>query len=258
MSIDSERPEADDDAGSGLLDALVAGERASTSMQPSTSAQRQTWQRVVTSVSVGGPPPLEPSSIAGPTAVLWAPWIKIIVGVLLVGVVGFVAVDRDPDPPAPAARARAHRSAQAPQPPSVPTLQPPLAHPHPPAAPLPPAAGGTPPSPTPREVSPSKTVRPSSPQPDDPTASDLAEETRLLARARARLRADAPGDALAALAEHARRFPQGQLTEDRMVLRAQALCESGATAAGRKQASALRAAFPSSSHLARVDRRCRS
>ena len=41
--------------------------------------------------------------------------------------------------------------------------------------------------------------------------------------------------ATAPLTEHARRFTQGQQTEDRMVLRAQALCKSGDTKVGRKR-----------------------
>lgn len=77
---------------------------------------------------------------------------------------------------------------------------------------------------------------------------------RLLGRVRARLRSGSASDALAPLTEHARRFPQGQQTEDRMVLRAQALCKSGDTTVGRKEAAALRKAFPKSSYLPRVDR----
>ncbi|MEM6293844.1 MAG: hypothetical protein AAGA54_21390, partial [Myxococcota bacterium] len=90
-----------------------------------------------------------------------------------------------------------------------------------------------------------------------PPTSDLAEETRLLAQARARLHAGSPKNALAPLSEHQARFPDGQLTEDRMVLRARALCESGDRGSGRKAAAALRKAFPSSSHLPRVDRTCK-
>ena len=41
-----------------------------------------------------------------------------------------------------------------------------------------------------------------------------------------------------------------------MVLQAQALCESGQAEAGREQASALREAYPGSSHLPRIDRVC--
>jgi hypothetical protein len=88
-------------------------------------------------------------------------------------------------------------------------------------------------------------------------ASALAEEARLVAAARRALGSGAHGEALARLAEHARRFPSGQLTEDRLALRARVHCARGDFEQGRRAAVELRRAFPRSSQHARIDRDCK-
>lgn len=246
----------------GFLDALVDAERAS--MQPDadvqTAAQNATWERVVGTVAMGAPPPVEPTSVAAPTAATATPWLKIVLGVLLGGAVAAIGYSVTAEPessstptvavgsggagdvaPAPPVVAPALADPPAERPATVaePTVTPPLERP--PASVQQPARKA--------RAAPTKATA--------PPASDLAEETRLLARARARLRAGSPNDALAPLSEHETRFPSGQLTEDRMVLRAQALCEAGDRPSGRKAATALRKAFPASSHLPRVDRTCK-
>lgn len=249
MSTESHRsnePQGD------LLDALVSAERAS--MNPSEDAQAHTWERVVGTVAMGAPPPVEPTSVATPATA--APWLKVVLGVLLGGAVAAIgySVTADSEPAADPAPVSSTRSEDPPPRP------PPRVAPAAPAAPTaeaaPEASTGEPPAAAAPPLPPRK-ARAGAGRTSDPPASDLAEETRLLARARARLRAGSPKDALAALSEHASRFPEGQLTEDRMVLRAQALCESGEKAAGRTAAASLRKAFPGSSHLPRVDRACR-
>lgn len=250
MTIDSQSSKRDVNQGS-LLDALVDAERAS--MKPPEGAQDQTWERVVGTVGMGAPPLVEPTSVAAPTAATAAPWLKIIVGVLLGGAVAAIgySVTSDPEPEPVAKPTAAVRSDAAPEPP-----------PPPPAGAAPPVEAASPITEPPDDTPPTAVQRPAkkarntSAKATDPPSSDLAEETRLLARARARLRAGSPKDALAPLSEHAKRFPKGQLTEDRMVLRAQALCEAGEQTSGRKAAEALRKAFPASSHLPRVDRTC--
>lgn len=246
-------PMVGDEPGAGLLDALVAAER--DSMDPPAEGERQTWERVVASVAVGGTPPVQPSSISGPASTVTSLWIKIVLGVVIGGVVAAAGyrLSAEPEPVATTV-ARSNGAApqqQQAQPPSTPSVAP-RAQPHPPAQPAavvppqPPTQSPQPPPSKPTRVVP----------PDTPPTSDLTEETRLLARARALVRAGSPGDALAPLREHARRFPEGQLTEDRLVLQAQALCESGDNKAGLKKATALRKAFPGSSHLPRVSRIC--
>ena len=246
-----------DEGPDALLDALVRGERAA--MKPPEGAQGQTWERVAATVAIGGPPPLEPASITGAGSAAAAPWTKIVLGLLLgVAVVGGYRLATTPDDPEPRVGMQTRAADDTPEPSLVPAAQP-RAEP-PPSAPAfepepePEADTETEPEPVRREVAKAK----ASPSVREAPTSDLAEETRLLARARRRLGAASPRDALAPLREHARRFPNGQLTEDRMVLQAQALCESGQADAGRKQAAALRKAFPSSSHLPRVDRACAS
>lgn len=244
-----------DAAGASLLDALVEAERAS--MEPPAQGEQQTWERVVASVAVGGAPAVPPSSISGPASAAASTWIKVVLGVVLGGVAlaaGYVlstepnpepvssavaASDADPPPPQSPAPHNAEALRAQPPPPGQPALPEPV-HPSAPAV----------------HTSPPKAARAAAPQPGAAATSNLTQETRLLARARARLRAGSPADALPPLAEHARRFPDGQLTEDRLVLQAQALCESGDVEAGSKQASALRKAFPRSSHLPRVNRAC--
>lgn len=249
-----------DEGGGALLAALVEAERAS--MTPPDGPKGETWKRVVGSVAVGTPPPVEPSSILGPASSAATPWLKIVLGVVLSGMVGAGAVVgyRSTTQSQPTVQARSDIDSSAPS-----STPPPKPAPPPraesPAPSEPPAAVAEPdprpPSEQPRaEVSAPK-ARAAPSEPDDPPASDLAEETRLLGRARAHLRVGSPSKALAPLAEHARRFPQGQLSEDRMALRAQALCESGDMKAGRAAAAALRKAFSASSHLPRIDRACR-
>lgn len=245
MTVDSEHD--------GLLEALVDAERAT--MKPPEGAREETWERVVGTVALGAPPPLEPTSVATPTAA--APWLKIMLGVLLGGAVAAIGyrITAEPDPEPIAATTPLESNAAPDVDPTAPTSAPAVTA-------LPPTPTATPnEGPAVVQQSAAKRARPATPKAADPPTtetptSDLAEETRLLARARARLRAGSPKGALPSLIEHAERFPNGQLTEDRMVLRAQSLCESGDLKAGRKAAAALRKAFPASSHLPRVERTC--
>jgi hypothetical protein len=86
--------------------------------------------------------------------------------------------------------------------------------------------------------------------------STLAEENRLLARARAALLDADPGQALARLDEHARRFPDGVLSEERQALRAVALCEAGRDADGHAAAKAFLREHPQAALAERVRGAC--
>jgi len=77
-------------------------------------------------------------------------------------------------------------------------------------------------------------------------ADGLAEETRLLRRARASVAAGDPSHALTTLAEHAERFPRGALREARMALEVEALCGAGRTDDAERASQRLRRAFPRS------------
>lgn len=85
-----------------------------------------------------------------------------------------------------------------------------------------------------------------------PSAAALSEEARLLKRAGSSIGAD-PGAALAAIAEHQRRFPSGALTHEREVLAIRALLALGKRGEAEKRLARFARAFPSSPHVARFE-----
>ena len=80
-----------------------------------------------------------------------------------------------------------------------------------------------------------------------------AAEIGMLETARAAIERGAFAPALAALGEHARRFPTGHLAEEREALRIRALTGLGRRTEARRAAEAFRARFPHSFLLPRVD-----
>jgi len=92
-----------------------------------------------------------------------------------------------------------------------------------------------------------------------PTAASptsLAEETRLLDRARLAVVENRPKDALSLLRDAQSRFPQGVLRQERAVLRVVALCDAGALSDGRKAAAAFLRTHPQSALRSRVHSAC--
>ncbi|MBX3216391.1 MAG: hypothetical protein KF850_30410, partial [Labilithrix sp.] len=77
-------------------------------------------------------------------------------------------------------------------------------------------------------------------------------EVRLLERAQDALRAR-PAEALALADEHARRFPQGMLAQEREVIAIEALVKTGRASEANARASRFKARFPGSSHARRID-----
>lgn len=94
------------------------------------------------------------------------------------------------------------------------------------------------------------------PEPTPTPGSTLAEENRLLAQARASLIDERPEQALTQLLDHARRFPDGVLAEERQALRAVALCEAGRDAEGHAAASSFLREHPQAALAQRVRRAC--
>lgn len=84
----------------------------------------------------------------------------------------------------------------------------------------------------------------------------LAEETALIRRAEASLRAGNPAGALDVLKEHALEFPSGALTTERKALRAIALCLRGNRIQGRGEAALLRHHAASKPYRERIRRAC--
>jgi hypothetical protein len=78
------------------------------------------------------------------------------------------------------------------------------------------------------------------------------EEMRLLERARAAAAREDYAAAIAPLDEHARRFPEGWLAEEREALRVEALAGLGRTSEARRAASTFEARFPRSPLLPAV------
>jgi hypothetical protein len=85
-----------------------------------------------------------------------------------------------------------------------------------------------------------------------PTADTLAEEVALVRAAQRSLRDGSPKEALASLATHASRFPNGVLREERMTLQALSFCALGDLPKARGVRAELERLSPSSSHLQRL------
>lgn len=85
---------------------------------------------------------------------------------------------------------------------------------------------------------------------------ELRAEMALIREARQALRAARPEGALEVLDAHARAFPEGQMREDREVLRIEALCAAGKAPQARAEAQLFLRAFPGSAHAQRVRSIC--
>jgi len=92
----------------------------------------------------------------------------------------------------------------------------------------------------------------------EPPAPDtaLAEELAIVRRVHAALDRDDADAALAAIAEHERRFPAGQLVEERKSLRVLALCRAGKGPQARAEAQAFLREHAGSAHADRVRSAC--
>lgn len=111
----------------------------------------------------------------------------------------------------------------------------------------------------PRGRSRATTRRTQSPPAEPPPAStvdELRAELVLIAKARQALRAEDPRRALEVLDAHARAFPQGQMREDRLVLRIEALCAAGKAPQASAEARLFLRGYPGSAHAQRVRDAC--
>lgn len=88
-------------------------------------------------------------------------------------------------------------------------------------------------------------------------SSMLAAELAVLKGAERALDENEPNKALALLNRHEVTYGDGQLREDRMALRIQALCALGKTAQGRGEATLFEREFPTSNHLKKVRNACK-
>jgi hypothetical protein len=205
--------------------------RAEPTPAPPPDAQARVLERLVVGIpamtpSVGGHAPVTHASVLGAKAMS-----AIAAAFVAGGVVGGVAVT--------ALR------------PSTPAQ---IVYVDPPAPPLP---SSTPPAPSATSAvvvatpTPSPTAEPHA-APSSIVTDGLTAERDLIEAARTRLtNGDAPG-ALAQLQDHARRYPHGQLAEEREALAVEALVQTGRYDAARARASQLRARWPNSVFLPAV------
>lgn len=84
----------------------------------------------------------------------------------------------------------------------------------------------------------------------------LAEEARLLKQAQRALRDGQAGAAIAALTEHQRRFPRGQLSLERSAARIQALCGLGRKQQAEREAEVFLQQHPGSGLATQVRASC--
>lgn len=175
---------------------------------------------------------------APPPARPLARWLALAGGLALLALVAWLA-RRPPAPVAP--------------PPAAPVLTAPVAAPVPVAAPTP--APVVAPTPAPVALPSPAVVAPARPRPQ-PAPDTLAEELRLLNAARRALAARQLDDAARPLAEHARRFPRGQLAEEREATAALVTCARGDRDASARAAERFLRAHPRSPQAPRVRRAC--
>lgn len=93
-------------------------------------------------------------------------------------------------------------------------------------------------------------------RPAPSTEDTVLEEARLIAHANEAIDQHDGRAALALLVEHAHRFPEGQLREERYATRIRALCEMGDVARARSEAASFLNVFPASTHADRIRASC--
>ncbi len=87
-------------------------------------------------------------------------------------------------------------------------------------------------------------------------ANNLSAETELLAKVRERLRAGRATESLALLAEHARRFPNGALSEEAAASHVLALCAAGRISEADAEKARFHSSYPRSPLGPRIERAC--
>jgi hypothetical protein len=99
-------------------------------------------------------------------------------------------------------------------------------------------------------------ARPTSAPRTSRSTQDLEGEARLLEQADADLRRGDANAALARLADHAAKYPDGALREEREGVRVVALCRAGRAAEGKAAAERFFARAPRSTLAARIRAAC--
>jgi hypothetical protein len=90
------------------------------------------------------------------------------------------------------------------------------------------------------------------------SADSLAKEVTMLSQASADLHAGRPAAALTVLDEHRRKFPHGELVQERTSARIQAMCALGWMKDAQAELARFARTSPNSPHLARARKACGS
>lgn len=98
-----------------------------------------------------------------------------------------------------------------------------------------------------------RTAKPAAPEPAAPSAADVLDEARLVARARASLTTD-PQRSLSLAEQAEEQFPQGQLVEERRAIAIRALVALGRHDEARRRADVFLAKFSKGAHAQSVRR----
>lgn len=228
---------------------LVADAKRSTAATPATARR----VAAVLAIRLGSPAQVTATTaVAAASAWLGAKGIGVLAA-LAIGITATVVTRRATAPSTTPALAAVATPAPSPTPATIEDA-PPL-----PAELAPVGVVGAPVrSPAPGAASPTTPPRASPPStaPTDVLAAALAAEVEQISAVKAAIDRDDPEAALALLAEHVRRFPDGQLASEREGYRAIALCRAGRRAAGRGEARVFVGRHPRSPLVARVSVDC--
>ncbi len=221
------------------LDALLRSERTAL---PAAAALERVWSRVAS----GGVPSAGGGGGAGPAGATSAGWVGshavgVAIATFVVGGAAGAGLHAALQPPPAERIVYVERAAQ-----PTPTMQPVPASPVAPAIPLvePSSLPVAPVAPGAHAIA---QGAPSS------GSSSLAAERALLDDARGALGSGDAARALGLLDEHARRFPKGQLGEEREALAIQALVALGRRDEARARAASFKAALPNSLFLPAIE-----
>lgn len=251
-----------DDRESPLLAAAIEEERAREILPPEVHGRLRARVLACVASGTGGgamndgaPESPAPPDVTGPPSVPLAPaagltikvWSALAIGTVIGAVAGSLATRAMLDERAPAPQVESPRPVSAgaeppPAPPPVDPQAPSIRDPEPA-----PAEADAPPPDEPRSR-----PRPARP----PSAADLEEERTLIELARAAHARGNDDAAMDALARHARRFPDGALTEERDGLRVIALAATD-PARARAEAARFRRRYPASVLLPAIERALR-
>ena len=264
------------------LDDLIAAEREAPPEAPALQSKR-TWKRLQKSLAVGAAAPFDlPPPGAGATsatvhataagatgtkAAVMSTAAKVFLATVIGGTATLTTVaaltNKDPQPTKPPPVATA--AVPVPVPVNVPeaTHEPKPELPPSPKPDLVPDLVPEPPEAEPEadpelviEDTPPEPKRATKPKPAAPPQTSLAAELEVVGRASRAVNAGRYNEALTVLRKHAKQFADGALLEDRLALKAIALCGAGKLDSGNRAATRFAKSYPRSVHAARVREAC--